>query len=127
MKRTLLISWLLAGLTFAQARTWTSADGTKTFEGELKSFDAGSGKVSVTINGRQKTFSIDKLSEKDVEFLKEWEKEASKPSVEEALQEQKIGKELTSKILSRIDGKKFKKVSMEKAPEYYLLYFSASW
>ena len=37
---------LLAG---ASARTWTSAEGDKTFEGELKSYDAASGKVTVTL------------------------------------------------------------------------------
>ena len=54
-----------------QARTWTSADGSKTFEGELQSYDAASGKVSVTLpNGRQMIFSQDKLSEEDVAWLK---------------------------------------------------------
>ena len=33
----------------AEGRTWTSADGSKTFEGELQSYDAASGKVSVTL------------------------------------------------------------------------------
>jgi hypothetical protein len=45
---------LIAGV---QARTWRSADGAKTFEGELQSYDAASGKVSVTLpNGKQMNF-----------------------------------------------------------------------
>ena len=45
-------------LTNAHARTWTSADGSKTFEGELQSYDAGSGTVTVTLpNGKQMNFS----------------------------------------------------------------------
>jgi hypothetical protein len=60
---------LLAG---AQARTWTSADGTKTFDGELHSYDPATGKVAVTLsNGRQMAFQQDKLSADDIAFLKE--------------------------------------------------------
>ena len=33
------------------ARTWTSADGSKTFEGELKAYDAGTGRATVIVNG----------------------------------------------------------------------------
>ena len=54
-----------------QARTWTSADGSKTFEGELQSYDAASGKVRVTLpNGKRMTFTQDKLSEDDIAWLK---------------------------------------------------------
>ena len=34
---------------------------------------------------------------------------------------------MTDRVLSRLNGKRFKKATMEKTPEYYLLYFSASW
>jgi len=54
-----------------QSRTWTSADGAKTFEGELQSYDAASGKVSVTLPNRKRmTFTQDKLSEDDIAWLK---------------------------------------------------------
>ena len=54
-----------------EARTWTSADGTRTFEGELKSYDAASGKVTVTLRNRKSmTFGQDKLSEADIAWLK---------------------------------------------------------
>lgn len=60
---------LLAG---AQARTWTSADGTKTFEGELHSFDPATGKLAVMLpTGKQMAFQQDKLSAADITFLKE--------------------------------------------------------
>ena len=125
---SLLTGCLLAGLVCAPARTWTRADGAKTFEGDLKEFDDSSGKVTIIVNGRQLLFDEDKLSEDDRSFLVEWNAEASKPTtVGKVLESQKIGKKLTSQVLSRFDGKKFKKASMEKAPKYYLLYFSASW
>jgi hypothetical protein len=64
-----LATLLLAG---AHARTWTSSEGDKTFEGELHSYDPDSGKVSVKLpNGKQLTFNQDKLSEADIAFVKE--------------------------------------------------------
>lgn len=72
---------LAAALFFVagvHARTWTSADGAKTFEGELKSYDAASGRVSVTKpNGKRMTFTQDKLSADDIAWLK---KNGSKPA-----------------------------------------------
>ena len=56
----------------AQARTWTSADGTKTFEGELKSYSPATGMVGVTLaNGTAMNFNQNKLSAADIAFLKE--------------------------------------------------------
>ncbi|MFM7182166.1 MAG: sialate O-acetylesterase [Verrucomicrobiales bacterium] len=55
-----------------QARTWTSPDGSKTFEGELKSYDPATGMVGVTLaNGKELVFKQDKLSADDIAFLQE--------------------------------------------------------
>ena len=124
---SLLTGCLLASLAWAPARTWTSSDGSKTFEGDLKEFDEATDKVTILVNGRQLVFGKDKLSEGDQSFLTEWKAEAAKPDASGELKNQKIGAKLTDRVLSRLDGKEFKKASMEKAPEYYLLYFSASW
>jgi hypothetical protein len=70
-------------LTVAQARTWTSSDGAKTFDGELKSYDAGKGWVTVTLaNGKTLGFAQDKLSDADIAYLKEHGSKAtaSRPS-----------------------------------------------
>jgi hypothetical protein len=67
----------------AQARTWTSADGTKTFDGELRSYDPDTGKLAVKLStGKEMTFQQDKLSADDIAFLKETGKlvAASAPS-----------------------------------------------
>ena len=46
----------------------------------------------------------------------------------EALQNQKIGKRLTKAgILSKIEGEVFANHQLTRAPEYYIVYFSASW
>ena len=75
-KRKMLVSTSAAlALLFVsgvQARTWTSADGSKTFEGELKSYDSANGIVDVTLaNGKAMKFAQDKLCEGDITFLKE--------------------------------------------------------
>jgi len=59
------------GLGLLPARTWTSADGSKTFEAELGRYDKATGKVTVVLNknGRSMTFRIDKLSDADKSFL----------------------------------------------------------
>jgi hypothetical protein len=73
-----LASLLLSG---AQARTWTSSDGAKTFEGELKSYDIDTGKVTVTLpSGKSMSFNHDKLSEDDIAYLKENGKKAPSSS-----------------------------------------------
>ncbi|MGB6222100.1 sialate O-acetylesterase [Haloferula sp.] len=55
-----------------QARTWTSADGERTFEGDLVAYDVASGKVTVGMaNGSELVFDQSKLSEVDLAFLKE--------------------------------------------------------
>jgi hypothetical protein len=59
-------------LTSSHARTWTSADGGKTFEGELKSYDAEKGLVTVTLaNGKPMNFSEKVLAPADIAYLKE--------------------------------------------------------
>ena len=63
------------GLAITSARTWTSSDGKRTFEGDLKAYDADSGQVSVLSNGKMLVFPEAKLSQGDREFLKQWRKE----------------------------------------------------
>ena len=63
---------LFLSVSAAHARTWTSSDGAKTFEGELKAYSTETGKVTVTLaNGKDLTFPQDKLSADDIAFLKE--------------------------------------------------------
>ncbi len=56
----------------AEARTWTSADGTQTFKGKVRSYDDKTGIVKIVKpNGRVVAFKQSKLSEDDIEYLKE--------------------------------------------------------
>jgi hypothetical protein len=59
-------------LTEAQARTWTSADGADTYEGELKAYNPATGLVRVTLaNGKEMVFSKSVLSPADIAYLNE--------------------------------------------------------
>lgn len=57
--------------TDVSARTWTSADGKKTIEGELIDYDAGTGQVILDRDGRKVNFNRDFLSPEDIAFLKD--------------------------------------------------------
>ncbi len=118
----------------AQARTWTSADGLKTFEGEYKSFNQETNEVTVIRKYKKLKFSMDVLSQADHDWVNVKVEEisaevaaANTPTVEEQLLAQAVGAKLNEKTLVRLDGKRFKKAQIEKVPEYYLLYFTASW
>ncbi|MFT5881796.1 MAG: cobalamin-dependent methionine synthase I [Crocinitomicaceae bacterium] len=129
----MLLAIALLGLP-ANARTWTSADGLKTFEGKYSSFNEETKEVTVVRKYKKLKFAMDMLSETDQEWVNTNAKEeaakkaeASKPSVEDQLAAQTVGSKLNEDTLVRLEGKRFKKAKIEKVPEYYLLYFTASW
>ena len=128
MKKSLLalaLSFLL--IASSGARIWTSSDGSRTFEGEIRSYNANTKTVSVLASGRMLTFTADKLSEDDIAYVKEWEVAQNAPDPSEMLASSVVGKAVLKAKLHRLDGKRFKSAEMEKAPEYYILYYSASW
>ncbi|NRB76559.1 MAG: hypothetical protein HRU46_19530 [Verrucomicrobiales bacterium] len=128
MKKSLLafaISFLL--VASSGARTWTSSDGSRSFEGEIRSYDANAKTVSVLSSGRMLTFAEDKLSEGDIAYIKEWEAAKNAPDPSEMVASSVVGKAVQKAKLHRLDGKRFKSAEMEKAPEYYIMYYSASW
>jgi hypothetical protein len=128
MKKTVLLtltSMMLSG--WAGARTWTSADGTKTFEGDFVSCDD----KTVTVNRglRPMTFKLELLSDKDQEWAKaEAERKAAAENNQEAAAEfakSDLGKAL--KKLQKLDGDSFDDHELEGAPQFFLLYYTASW
>jgi len=135
---TILSSLLLMGLLplSLSARTWTSSeDESKTFSGKLKRYNNISKTVTIIrSNGRSTTFPIDKLSEADQKWVieteaakaAEAEKKAAPADIEEALEAQPIAQNIY-KRLTQLNKGKLKKAEFQFVPEYYLLYFSASW
>ena len=118
------IAALSLAVSGANARTWTSSDGAKTFEGELRSYNERSGIVTVVISGRAVDFPKDKLSAEDINFL-----EAAKtPEIAATPDtETEVGAKVDKAKLQRLDGKRYRRSKLEKNPQYYLFYFSASW
>ena len=129
MKTAICAAVLLAFVSVsAEQRTWTSADGTKTFEGTARTFDATKGTVSVvTQDGRLLTFPIDKLSSDDQTWLKNWNNTTSPSASAGPDTESEVGKKVAKAKLQRLDGKRYRRAELEKTPEFYLFYYSASW
>ena len=128
MKKTILTSSLaLALVTTGFARTWTSADGSQTFEGDFVSSDDTT--VTVKKGFKPMTFKLAILSEADRNWIKEAaEKQASAKDNVAAAEEfakSDFGKAL--KKVKKLDGKRFSKSEIAGAPEYFILYYSASW
>lgn len=119
MKTTLILSLLLAGFHFSAARDWISADGSRVFEGDLQDYDETTGQVTMLIAGETVTFSKDTLSKGDIKHLANY-KEAEKNRVS-------IAQFLAKDKLSILKDGKFTETQLQKKPEYFLIYFSASW
>lgn len=131
MKYTLLIlalaGSLLSASAVAESRTWTSADGSKTFEGTLRQYVETTGDVTVLYpNGTATTFKDSVLSEADREWLKS---NAGKPAQAGAAgggELSEIGK-MAEKNLHILEDSRFQRHTLTKNPEVYVLMFSASW
>jgi hypothetical protein len=128
MKKTILSILLPAFLASpGLARVWTSADGSKTFEGDFISCDDKT--VTVKRGFKEMTFKIELLSEADQKWAKEEQArlEAVEANREAAADfaESDFGKAL--KKLSKLEGGKFVDHEITEPPKFFLLYFSASW
>ncbi len=76
------IALALALVPSLHARTWTSTDGSKTFEAELQAYDRDAGIVSVLMpNGTAMKFKEEVLSAEDIAFLESQPREAAAPRV----------------------------------------------
>lgn len=120
MKLTALLTLLTVGSLSAEVRNWTSADGSRTFRGEIADYDKATKTVKVDVDGQIVSFTTDKLSEKDRSFLDAWTLELP-PAIKTVAQLLEVDK------LQRLSEKKFVETKLEKKPQYFLLYYSASW
>ena len=128
MKKTILLSVLMAGVSFAGFEKWTNKDG-KTAELELvKVTESGGEKVGEfkMRNGKAVTLKISDLAEADKKRMEEWKPAegdasatAAKPSVFD---------DILDGNLVKLEGKSLKKFQQTKRPEkYYVFYYTASW
>jgi hypothetical protein len=110
-----------------QARTWTSAEGSKTFKGDYVSHTAEY--VTVTKGFNKVRFKIAMLSEDDKKWLDEKKAEALNSQKLKAVEEVgfgALGDKLKGNIVKLTD-KKYANFELQQAPEYYIIYFTASW
>ena len=133
MKRKMTIGALaLAMAATSYARTWTSADGKNSFEADFISAEGEF--VTVNKSGKKMKFSISKLAAEDQEWIKEelerQEAAAAAKERSDKLKDSKVPKALAKKLV-RLDseGKKYEDFDLAEAgiPQYFLVYYSASW
>jgi hypothetical protein len=132
MKTTLMLAILMVAVLLtltapAHARTWTSADGGKTFNAEYVSSDGRS--VVVIMNGSKNSFKINRLSATDQAWVsKQMKIDAAgyRPVSTRSLRDQKIGKQLLHQTF-RAAGNRFVSAKINKVPRYYYFYYAASW
>ena len=75
MKKTIITLFFVMGITADAGQDWrtfTSADGSRSFKGQLVAYDRGSDTVTVINAKRQRfSFQIDTISEEDQDFVDE--------------------------------------------------------
>ncbi len=123
---------LVAATASAETRKWTSAeDATKSFLAEFSGLKDGKATFRLK-NGKPTSLPLEKLSADDQAVIKALDAAETAKTEAAAMaakaRESVIAKELGKKVLI-LDGKKLKKhdVFATKAPEYYLVYWGASW
>lgn len=124
MKSALILATITSTIFISSvhARTWTSAEEDKTFEGRYIKHDDTN--VTVMKSGRKVSFPLSMLSETDQTWVSEQKTEPD--TADEPGELGSIGKKLKGKLV-QLKGRRFSRMKPTKTPEYYLLYFSASW
>lgn len=126
MKKTLTLT-IAVSVIFGslQARTWTSAEGGKTFKGNYVSHTDDF--VTVTRGLKKVRFKISLLSEDDRKWLEEKKAEASEPAEKKSGGDLgKIGEKLAGNMV-KLSESKYEDYIAETVPEYYIVYYTASW
>jgi len=111
------------------ARSWTNADGTKTVYGKFKSYDEETGVVTIIEGDRKLLFDFGKLSDANQKWLRNQALKGKAEALEvlEELDKQVIGSKIKKGVLTKLDGDDFFDYTMSSVPDYYVVYYSASW
>ena len=127
MKLSTLMLTVILLTQHSEARTWTSADGEKTFEGE---YISSTSKSVTLIKGKRKTsIRISRLSTADQAWINQEQLRDTSPLKKKSAQpisKQVVGKRLINQTF-RATEKRFVTQNITKSPQYYFLYYSASW
>lgn len=120
----------IAVISFASsvhARTWTSSNGVTTFEAEYVSSTERS--LVFIHKGKKETIRISRLSEADKKWIEQEQQRDTAPRkkiIYRSLKDQKVGKKLINQTF-RLKNNQFVTENIRQVPQYYYLYFSASW
>ena len=111
------------------ARGWTSSDGTETVHGKFKSYDEETGVVIILVGDRKRSLNIDNLSTANRDWLENKVKggDAKGAANFALLDKQVIGSKIKKGVLSKLDGNYFYDFTLRNVPNYYVVYYSASW
>ncbi len=125
MKKAILLSMLLAGVSHAGFETWTNKDG-KAAELELVSVSDKDGEKAGEFkmrSGASVTLKASDLSDESAARLNEWQ-----PPAAEAEATPSVFDDILDGNLERLDGKRLKKCDDATKPaKYYVFYYTASW
>jgi len=125
--RLLSLLATIALATHIQARTWTSADGAKTFKANYISHTEDS--VAVMKGLKKMNFKISLLSEADRDWLDQQQTSSNNAKTDKEPTNESFGTfgdDIKSDLVI-FSGKRYKKHKLVSAPDYYLIYFTASW
>lgn len=129
MKKTILISLLMAGVSFAGFEKWTNKDG-KVAELELVKVSESGGEKAGEFkmrNGKAVTLKVSDLAEADAKRLQDWKPAESGTTAETAASASVFDDVLDGNLVS-LQGKSLKRCDTATKPtKYYLFYYTASW
>ena len=86
--------------------------------------------IDITVNALgDYTINLVPVKFSSIESLRDALLSATKnqPDPAEVAASSEVGSKVAKAKLNRLEGKRFKKAELTKAPEYYILYYSASW
>lgn len=128
MKKTILLSILMAGVSFAGFEKWTNKDG-KPAELELVKVTETSGVKTGEFkmrNGKTISLKATDLSDTDAKRLDEWKPAAGEETAPAAAPS--VFDKVLDGNLVKLSGKSLKKFEPTTKPtKYYLFYYTASW
>ncbi len=128
MKKTILLSLMLAGAATAAFEKWTNKDG-KTADLELVNVTESGGEKTGEFkmrNGKSVTLKASDLAETDAKRLDEW-KPAEEAAPAAGATESVFDKLLEGNLV-KLEGRKISRAKDAAKPEkYYVFYYSASW
>jgi thiol-disulfide isomerase/thioredoxin len=130
MKKTILLSILMAGVSFAGFEKWTNKDG-KAAELELVKVTEASGVKTGEFkmrNGKTISLKATDLAEADAKRLDEWKPSEGADAAAATEAKPSVFDEVLDGDLVKLDGKSVKRHELATKPKkYYIFYYTASW